>query len=433
VRSQRVQNEWLTGGPMVLTCLLGGFANWAPYVALGSLILVLNEQFGWTRTQVTSATTVLTLTTILFLPPAGRAIDRWGARKPILIGLCLVPVTFVLIGLSGPQFWTWLAAWLIAGTIGAVTQPPIWAAGLVSRFKSSRGLSLGVAALGVAAANSVVPLIAVTMTHSFGWRSFFFGLAAFVAFIVLPLAAFFLYDASDITRRDRAKDGEAAVAADAVQHDGLSMGEVFRSVRYWQLVALLILTGASVGALVIHMQPILRGLGLTAIQAAGLMVFYGLGGLVGRLVGGGLLDRFSRGPMAVLPTAFLPAIAALIFLAKSDSRILLALAPFCVGCASGLEVDLIPYLGSRYFGLRNFGTIYTSLSVFFVVGFGVAPTLSSMLFDTTGSYFSVLIAIVVAGLASTVLLGLLGRYPDRFSQNTRFDTSVATRAEGLAT
>jgi len=146
------------------------------------------------------------------------------------------------------------------------------------------------------------------------------------------------------------------------------------------------------------------------------MIFYGVGGVAGRLVGGGLLDRFSKGPWAMLPTSFLPSLAALVLIVGPNSRFLLAFVPLFVGLAAGLEVDIVPYFSSRYFGLKNFGAIYASLSVFFVIGNGMAPLLGSMAFDHFGSYHYVLIAVVIAGPVAALLLGLLGSYPDRFTR-----------------
>jgi len=249
---------------MVVTCVLGGLAVLPAFGALGALIPVLHQDFGWTRTQITTANAILTITTIFLFPATGRAIDRWGARRPLLLGLGLLPIGYVLLGLSGPQIWTWIAAWVFTAVVGQMAQPPVWAAGLVSRFTKARGLALGVAGCGVAVGYSLIPVFTVSMTERFGWRSVYFGLAALTAFVLLPLAFALFYDASDLSRTPKKARSIAPIA----DLDGLTMREALRSIRYWQLVGILVLTGGSVGFLFVHLQPILRGMGLSALQSA---------------------------------------------------------------------------------------------------------------------------------------------------------------------
>ena len=74
------------------------------------------------------------------------------------------------------------------------------------------------------------------------------------------------------------------------------------------------------------------------------------------------------------------------------------------------EVDLIPYLASRYFGLRDFGKVYSSLFAAFALSGAVGPLIMGAGFDRTGSYIRPLVGFFVAILLATVLMTRLGPY-----------------------
>jgi len=81
-----------------------------------------------------------------------------------------------------------------------------------------------------------------------------------------------------------------------------------------------------------------------------------------------------------------------------------------VGLGMGGEGDLMPYMTSRYFGLRSFGEIYGSIFAIFTLAGAVAPLLMAMGFDRTGSYRFPLSLFLLATLISFVLMTRLGQY-----------------------
>ena len=65
---------------------------------------------------------------------------------------------------------------------------------------------------------------------------------------------------------------------------------------------------------------------------------------------------------------------------------LIILAVILIGLAAGSEVDLLPYLTARYFGLKSYGKIYGWQFVMFYSGVGVGPVSFGWVFDHFGSY-----------------------------------------------
>src|SRR5689334_23705269 len=115
----------------------------------------------------------------------------------------------------------------------------------------------------------------------------------------------------------------------------------------------------------------------------------GLASLGGRLATGWLLDRF----FAARVSFWLLSAAAVgtFLLAGAHSFPVGVVAAALIGFGSGGELDVTPYLLSRYFGLRSISTLYGFS--WMALGFSgiVGPILMGRAFDATGSYETVLI------------------------------------------
>jgi MFS family permease len=135
--------------------------------------------------------------------------------------------------------------------------------------------------------------------------------------------------------------------------------------------------------------------------------------LLGRMGTGYLLDRL-----------FAPRVAVAIFAAAALGFVLLLLGTiplafagaFLAGLALGAELDIIAYLTSRYFGLRAFGAIYSSLVAAFALAGALGPLVMGAGFDRTGSYRGPLIAFLFAALVAAALMTRLGPYRFRAEQ-----------------
>ena len=93
----------------------------------------------------------------------------------------------------------------------------------------------------------------------------------------------------------------------------------------------------------------------------------------------------------------------------ANSQLMLAGA-FLVGLGLGAEVDIIAYITSRYFGLLDFGKVYSSALAAFALAGALGPLVMGAGFDRTGSYRDPLILFFVAAAIAAALMTRLGPY-----------------------
>jgi predicted MFS family arabinose efflux permease len=141
--------------------------------------------------------------------------------------------------------------------------------------------------------------------------------------------------------------------------------------------------------------------------------------LVGRVAIGRMLDKLN--PLLVATSALaIPAVGCMILLGGSPSVATFAIAAALFGFSAGAEVDVLPFMVARYFGLQSFGAIYGTLLVFFAAGSGTGGILTGYIRDVTGTYRPALLGGVIVFLLGAALVGFLGSpVSRRVSSETR--------------
>lgn len=396
------KSEWRDGWPLVLTAALGCAFAASHAVTMGTFVGPLTAEFGWSRGEVTAGVSIGALGSILLVPALGRIVDKIGARKIGLLGPPAYAAGLLLISFCGPSIYGWYAAWIIMAILSLCISPLVWTMAVASRFEKSRGLALAFVLAGMSVGAAVFPLAAATLIENFGWRVAYRANALAAVAIVLPLALAFLRDARDI----RATKAEQIPSSDA-DVPGLSLKEAFQTRTFWQIVAMLALVAGVYNAIYQHFQPMMTDAGMTAMEAAAIAGIIGPVSFAARLLTGYLLDRVS--PPLVAAIAFaIPIASCLLLIGFDGDPVIAGIAIACCALASGAEIDMIAYLGARYFGMKNYGAIYGVIFAGHTVGWALFPPLAGAVFDHTGSYDTALIAMAVLLGAAVMLAATLG-------------------------
>jgi cyanate permease len=137
-------------------------------------------------------------------------------------------------------------------------------------------------------------------------------------------------------------------------------------------------------------------------------VLVGAGSFSARIGIGYLLDIFFAASVAAC--MFTASTLGLFMLLVPTVGFLPYAAAFLIGVGEGAQLDVIPYMVSRYFGLTAFAEIYGYLFAVFTQGGGVGPMLMGKAFDALSSYGLILAAFAVATLAASALMTKLGPY-----------------------
>jgi MFS family permease len=397
---------------VVLAAGIGSFMSYGPIIAFtfGVFIKPLSEEFGWSRAEISLGFSLSLLMLSAVAPVIGRLVDRWGARRVILPSVLLFGSGVASFYFLSANLWHFYALYVGLGVVGvgAATLPYLQ---VVSQwFDKQRGLALGLAMVGVGIGTFVMPALAQTLIDAVGWRSAYMMLGLLVIGVTVPVVAPFLKETPELM--GVGPDGESRPRNRAAPRGGHAAGmsrhEAWHVGTFWLLVAAFFLMSVSVHGCLIHLVPLLTDRGLSAHSAALATSLLGGALLIGRVGAGYLLDRFRASAVAI---GFLVGATLGIFLLWSEvSGGLVFGAAILIGLGLGAETDLMPYVVSRYFGLRAFGEIYGCIVTAWGLGGMSGPFLMGAGFDATGSYRMVLAGFMVATMVAAGLMAKLGPY-----------------------
>jgi len=185
-----------------------------------------------------------------------------------------------------------------------------------------------------------------------------------------------------------------------------------------------------------HLAPMLSEHGLTPRDVAFTASLLGVSSVVGRFILGWLLDYLQGSYIAV--ASLLAAGAGMLLLSHASTFSAAAPAAFIAGLGAGCELDLIPYMLRRYFGLRSFSTLYGLVYTFFAVAGAVAPLIVGHIYDATGSYTGILNIFCAATLIGALAMFALPAYryvaqatvPEELAKEAGSD-SLLTHVKGV--
>lgn len=367
--------------------------------SLGVLINPLSDAFGWTRTEVSAAKTFITLGFVLTAPFIGYVADKFGVRRIAMLSLLALAIAMLAMTQLNGNIFVFYGALLALAFAGCATTPLVWTRGVATWFEKKRGIALGLTLTGSGLAGVIAPAALSALINAYDWRAAFIGMA-FAALLALIPVYFFFFENGRQTH-------QTSVPPNVALHSGFAVREAFRSRRFWQFGFGFMLIGAVVSALIVHLVPLLTDAGMTRDLAIKMASILGVAVILGRVTTGYLVDRFHP-PYVAGFFLSMPIVGCLLLSGEPGSVWLVILAAVTVGIAAGSEVDLVPFLTARYFGLKAYGKIYGWIFVFFYAGVGVGPLFLGRMYDLYGNYniaLDVAIPTLALGVLAIVTMG----------------------------
>jgi MFS family permease len=356
---------------------------------------------GWSYAQISLAATIRGLEVGALDPIAGIVVDRWPARRLMILGTIVFTAGVLLLS-RATSLWVFYLAYIIMGLGGTFSFSMVPQTILARWFKKNIGKVSGILSMGFSLGGMFVPFI-VTGIQAYGWRDMMMYLAFGTLILGLPLALVF---------RDRPEDygllADGAVPInDKVVHRDPVMGfkQVLKLRAFWLIGLASMLQMLAINALTIHIVPYLGSLGMTSTTAALSVTIFSAVALGIRLLYGFLADVIAKKYLMIFSCGV--SAVALVMLSALDGKSFAAMVVFSVVYALGVagsSAMRVPILRD-YFGAGNFGTVFGWISVFTVIGGVTGAPLAGWVYDARGTYFP--IWLVFAGLCAVAVVFLL--------------------------
>lgn len=410
-----VASEMRRGWPLVLTSGIGfGLGLSSMLFMQAAFAGPLTREFGWSQGQVHLGMTVSHFTTVLLIPLIGWLTDRVGVRPIALFSVTAFGLAFSLLSQLNGDFHLYLSVWFLMALGGTGTLTLTWSRAISSAFDEARGLALGLALVGSGVAGFLGPPFAQHLITDYGWRHAFMMLACLPLFVSLPMVFFFF------------REGPNAIPPARVKGEPFA-GGALTNWRLWVLTLAFLLIAGGVSSLVPNMPKIVTRHGISQDEAIKISALVGLFTIFGRFFFGWLIDR-CWAPLVGLGVLGIAAISCFLLSDPNLTVTQAQVAAVLLGLTLGGEFDLMPYLASRYFGVKRLGAVLGVVAAGFYIGAGSGAPVMGHLYDTHGDFD---LGLLIAGslfLVAAAMLLALGRYPKQFTvgQEKAADLPVQT-------
>ena len=354
----------------------------------GLFLLPLQQGLGWSRGEIAFSLTLSTLFTPLVAPLTGWVIDKFPLRPLILSGVVLQSANFAAFSFMDGSVWFYYGLCLLLMITAAGASLLSLAKLVQGWFDKSMGRALGILFACGAVGAIIHPLWTQAVITHFGWRQAFLVMSA-LSLLMCGVAALLLVrervSRSPSTPANVPGDKSAVSPAVSPNVNGpQSMAAFLRDSIWWKLALFNMFFALGVGAIFMHFAALLQDRGATPGQAAMAMSLVGLGGLLGNVLAGWLVDRMPAARLAVI-VMVAPMLATLIIYAGGGLWVSIAAAGL-LGLCSGGDNSLSILLARRYFSVETFGRASATQMVAMAAGGGVSPWIAGLVHDRTGNY-----------------------------------------------
>ena len=360
--------------------------------------------YSWTYAQVSLATSLRGVEAGVFNPFLGMAVDRWPARKLMMIGICLMALGIYLISQSSSLTIFYLSFLVVGlGTSIAVMMVPQVV--LARWFHSNLGKASGILATANVVGGLLAPVV-VAMIDSFGWQTVLVYVSIGVLGLGIPMSRLF---------RDRPEkygllpDGKVTVGlkSEFASDEGFTVREALKMRSFWYIGLPLMLQMTIVSAVSVHQMPYLTSIGFERSTTAIAITIFSAVSIGARLTSGFLADVLPKKYVLAMSMMLIGLGMFILQLADGSSFAMVILYAVIYGIGIGGSVPLRAPLMREYFGVKRFGSILGIMSFFTMFGSIIGAPLTGWVYDTHGSYYPmwfVYSGLIVGGLSLILAL-----------------------------
>ena len=342
----------------------------------------------------------------------GFLIDKYGARKIMMIGVPLVGVGYILWATMVHSYTSLIIVYvgiIALGVNGGFFHPALAVAN--NWFVRRRGTAMAVISTAVGVGGAIlVPLVGWGIDNH-GWRAVAMVSGIGLLTVVWPLVFTVRHRPEDvgllpdgdkpneITSGEIDEDGSTSNPS-FVEEVEYTISEAFKTKAMWMLILGITLRFTSHTAVMVHLSPILEAQGMSTTKAGAAIGLLVLLSIPGRLVVGVIGDRFPKNK--VVSVVLILQVAALIVLMSADTIFELYL--FIVLWAAAYGAGILNWaIVGDYFGRARFATLRGVMGLFYSGGAVVGPVYAGWVFDRDGNYTEAVTVFLLVTVLSVVV------------------------------
>ena len=394
---------WSTvyAGTAILAVLVGSQTGGS----IGHFFVALLKEFGWSRTLLSGAFSLVRIEGSLLGPIEGVLTDKLGPHTMVLLGGIFASVGFFLLARVDSAADFYIALLAITGGVGFGSVIPVTAA-VNWWFDRDRSKAISRAMAGVGMGALWSPLIAIILTN-FGWRTAAYSIALSLLLFVVPLSRLLRppqFNPEQIIDPPKSETVNPKSAQVELPNQEFTFMEAVKTRAFWLIPLVHATNGFSASAVYVHGIPHLSDQGFSPQFAGYIFFIYGAVEVLVRMFGGFMGDKFDK-RLVIFAYCTVMALGVVV-LAFSSSPIVALIFAVLFAIGHGGRGPLLFAIRGEYFGRKNYGKIMGVGSLITGISGFTTPLILGIMFDVQGSYvFGFLAMAAVTFLGGFLIIG----------------------------
>ena len=377
---------YVVGGAFIIMAI-----NYGARYCFGIFIKPMSLEYQWSRSVISFAASLMIVTYGVGGILTGRILDRMAPRHMMTLGAVVVGLGFILTAFIRTPWQFYLTYGILCGLGSSCFGVVVCNSSVGKWFVKKRGLTIGIASIGIGFGTMVLAPLAGYIVKVYGWRSGFIFLGVMVFIVGISASQLFM-GRTNPEDYGLKPDGEASLEngvpdAEVAQIHPVpgSLRTVIRDSRFWVLALCYSFAVIAEMSAFMHQVAYATDNHIEKVAAASSVGVVGVASILGRFFFGWLNDRISDAKYsASLGFAFMA--LGMIILLWVDSPAMLLIYSILFGFGYGSMAPTMPYLLAHRFGRRVLGASYGLLTFFVGIGGGIGPLLAGHIYDRFGSY-----------------------------------------------
>ena len=378
--SNKVYNRWhcVCGAILIQLCL--------GIVYIWSIFRTPMEQiFGWSTSDISFAFAINIMMIPTLMIAGGYIMQKVGPRITAILGGLLVFTGMLITSFSTELWMLWIGYGLfVGGGVGVSYGVPV--ATLVKWFPDKRGLITGLAVGTLGFGSIVFTQVGYFLMESIGVMETFAALGVIILSGVF-LGALLMRSAPDGYAPSGWTPPPPKTGQNFITTHDYTPKDILRTPQYYSIF--IMYAFISIAALVIlgHASPIGQSIaGLTPLEASTVVSILGLFNSGGRIVLGGVSDKFGR--MRTMAGIFLLCGVAMVLMQHMTSFVLYAFAASAVAFSFGGAAGVFPSITADTFGPKYVGVNYGVVLMAYGIGGIIGPLMAAKIKEASGGDYT---------------------------------------------
>lgn len=413
--------------PMAVAVLALGITQitgWGTsYYCLGVLAGPISKDTGWSRGFVFAGFSVALLTMGVVSSAVGRALDRHGARRVMMLGTVLVSAGLFALSQVRSEA-AYLAVWVLLGLGMRLCLYDAAFAALVQVAPSRGRKAISYLTLFGAFASSVFWVVGHALNEHVGWRH------TLLLFAVINLAVCLPLHWLGLARRETPRDATTPTGAGAPSPDGPPLEGRTRSLAIVLFAVIMSLNGFVFGVVSVQLVPLLEAAGLATAAAVWVASLKGVAQFGGRVVEIAFARNLRAVTVGSIAIGVLPP-SLLLLLAGTNSLPLVVAFTLLMGASQGVITIVRGAVPLALFGAQGYGTVLGLIATPILVINAASPTVFAWVIDRWG-WGPARVSLLVGAGAAWVAMELMSRWYERrrASETDRTEPATSTPLTG---